>query len=460
MNDSLARRNRAVRRPAPFVRSGPRDDGGRIWPRRVWGSLTYAGLSLPTLTWVPVLSRGGTDLELSNMVQLIFIVVLPFAFVFSRRALPITLLFGLFISWSLIVLLALSLHGDSGGSGIVQQQLAQALFGWSLALCIANSDVRVDRAALVSLVVFLFALESSAIRAGGSIVLGSLDFVQTLNREYFVYWVLRPALNAFTTQEADPVFLASEINNVANAIVLLACVIFLRSPIAEPGGRRPLAWIVAGLALTLAFVIFSTSAVLIIAVFLLSSLLRSTAKLSPPVRLLAVLMALGLLLAAYQPLRTFLVLNLEEDVSSREARVEQYEYAIGAINSRPFTGVGFSEAGGHVIHNWALFSWTTAGILAFLIVVAAYFVLVSVAILLMRAVPRSIPAILAVTFLFLIRTSVGGAGGIPSGSSVLACSLLTGLLVRHSQALRPRRLRHATAVTTDPSQRLGKQRSA
>ena len=412
---------------------------GSPWLRWLWGGLTYAGLGLTTLTWVPVLSGGGTDLELSNMVQLIFILALPFALVFSRRATPVTILFGLFVAWAVILLFALSLHGNQGGTGVVRQQLAQALFGWSLALCIANSDVRIGRAALVSLIIFLAALELSAIRAGNSIVLGALDFVRTLNRDYFVYWVLRPALNAFTTQVDDPVFLASEINNVANAMVFLVCLTFFQGPDEEPR-RRVLAWIVAGLGLILAFVIFSTSAALVIAVFLLASLFMVTARLSPSVRVLAFLLSLGLILAVSQPLTTFLSLNLADDEASREARVEQFAYAVEAINERLLTGVGFSEAGGHVIHNWALFSWATAGILAFLLVLAVYLVLAYVTVRLMKAVPRSAPAILALSTLIVIRTSVGGAGGIPSGASVLACAVLTGLLIRYGQGgVRPHR---------------------
>ena len=436
-------------------------EAGSPWLRWLWAGLTYAGLGLTTLTWVPVLSGGGTDLELSNMVQLIFILILPFALVFSRRATPVTILFGLFVAWSLVMLLALSLHGNTGGTGVVRQQLAQALFGWSLALCIANSDVQVGRVGLVSLIVFLSALELSAISAGNSIVLGALDFVLTLNRDYFVYWVLRPALNAFTNQVDDPVFLASEINNVANAMVFLVCLIFFHDPDEDPGQRRPLAWVMAGLGLILGFVIFSTSAVLVIAVFLLSLLFRMTAKLSPSVRLLAILLILGVILAAYQPLSTFMALNLADDEASREARVEQFAYAVEAIDSRLLTGVGFSETGGHVIHNWALFSWATAGLVAFLIVIAAYIVLGTVSVRLMRVVPRSAPAILAVSTLFMIRTSVGGAGGIPSGASVLACAVLTGLLIRHGRAdLQSRRaLRHASPTDLAP-QRPGRPRSA
>lgn len=412
------------------MRLGSQSDRG--W---YWGALTYVGLSFSTLSWVPTFSGGGTDLELSNMVQLIFILILPGLFVFSRRATPVTLLFSLLIAWDLVMLLALTLHGSGGGTGVVQQQLAATLFGWSLALCIANSEARIGRVAMVALVVYIAALEFSAIRAESSVFLGAFDFLRTLNRDEFIYRVMRPILNVFTSADEDLVFLASEVNNLANTMVLLACTIFFRGPGEEARTEGLIGGLVAAVGLILAFIIFSTSGVVVAAVFLLALLLKAASRLSLPMRILLILLTAALILALIQPISTFVAVNLADDQASRGARVEQYEYAVGAINSSILFGVGFSKAGGNVIHNWALFSWTTAGIVAFFLVLAAYLWISCVAVLLARAVPRSFPSILAMLVLFIMRTSVGGAGGIPSGPSILAAALLTGLLVRYERRI-------------------------
>jgi hypothetical protein len=93
--------------------------------------------------------------------------------------------------------------------------------------------------------------------------------------------------------------------------------------------------------------------------------------------------------------------------------------------------VGYFEVGGHVIHNWMLFSWATAGLVAFLITLAVDCSLVIAALMLVKSVPRGAPSVVALLTMFLIRTSVGGAGGIPSGPAILAAAFLMGLLVRH-----------------------------
>ena len=393
--------------------------------------LAYVGVSLSTLSWVPLLASGGTILELSNVTQLMFILLLPAILLFSRPAPVIHLLFALLVAWSLVMLLALTLHGQSGGAGFVRQQFPQALFGWSLALCIANSQAKVSQVALVGLVTLFAALELSAISAGASAIIGALDFVTTLDRTAFIFRVLRPALNVFINQEGDPVYVASQINNVANTIVLLACLAFYSGVDQPIGFRRNLGNLVAGLALIFAFIMFSSSAVLTMALFGVATMLQVTLRLPSHLRNLAILFILTLVIVLYQPVNTFLEVNLSEDEVSRSVRLEQFKFAMSAVNSNVLTGVGYFEVGGHVIHNWMLFSWATAGLPTFLIVLAAYGTIILVAILLVRSTPRGAPTGIALLAMFLIRTSVGGAGGIPSGPAILAAALLTGLLVRH-----------------------------
>ena len=411
----------------------------------LWSVLAYAGVSLSTLSWVPLLASGGTILELSNMTQLMLILLLPAILLFSRPAPMIHLVFVLLVAWSLVMMLALTLHGQSGGTGFIRQQFPQALFGWSLALCIANSRVKVSRVALVGLVALFAALELSAISAGASAIIGALDFVTTLDRTTFIFRVLRPALNVFINQEGDPVYVASQINNVANTIVLLACLVFFSGAEQPSGSRRILGNTVAGLALIFAFIMFSSSAVLTMALFALAMMFQVTLRLPSHLRNLAILFILTLVIVLYQPVNTFLEVNLSEDEVSRSVRVEQFKFAMSAINSNVFTGVGYFEVGGHVIHNWMLFSWATGGLAAFLIVLAVYGTLILMALMLVRTTPKGAPTVIALLTMFLIRTSVGGAGGIPSGPAILAAALLTGLLVRNYRP-QARRVQAPTAI--------------
>lgn len=414
----------------------------------LWSLLAYAGVSLSTLSWVPLLSGGGTILELSNVTQLVFILLLPAILLFSRPAPMIHLVFSLLVAWSLVMLLALTLHGESGGTGFVRQQFPQALFGWSLALCIANSRAKVSRMGLVGLIALFAALEFSAITAGASAFIGALEFVTSLDRTTFIFRVLRPALNAFIHQEGDPVYVASQINNVANTIVLLACLAFFSGVEQPRGPGRLLGNMVAGAALIFAFIMFSSSAVLTMALFGVATMLQVTLRLPSHLRNLAILFILTVVIVLYQPVNTFLEVNLSEDEVSRSVRVEQFKYAMSAINSNVLTGVGYFEVGGHVIHNWMLFSWATAGLSAFLIVLAVYASLMLMALLLARSAPRGTPTVIALLVMFLIRTSVGGAGGIPSGPAILAAALLLGLLVRYYRppVRRPQVLRLARGL--------------
>lgn len=405
---------------------------------RIWDVLTFAGISLTTLTWIPVLVRGDTILELPNVVQLAFILLLPGVLLFSRPAPLVHVVFLLLLAWSLVMLIALSLHGSPGGSGYIQQQTSQALFGWSLALCIANGRVRINRVAIVALVIIFAALEFSAISAGSSALLGAFDFVTTLDRTTFVYRVLRPALNAFTNQEGDIVYLASQVNNVANMIVVLGCLAFFSGAEERNIGIRLFGNTLALLALIFAFIMFSSSAVLVMAMFALVSAIHITLRLPSHLRNLVLLAILTVTILLFQPVNRFLDANLSEDEASRSVRIEQAKAAFGAINESVLTGVGQFHVGANLIHNWMLFSWATAGIVAFLLVLAVYFMMAFIAVVLCKAAPKGTPTVVALLTLFLVRTSVGGSGGIPSGPAVLAAALICGLIARHSvRVVRP-----------------------
>lgn len=399
------------------------------------GILAFIGIVTVPLDWVPVISSGGTVLEVPNMVSLLFAMILPFVLLMSKRMWRINLIFGLMLLWTLVFVLAMILHQTPEGLPAARQQVMQCLFGWTLALSIAHSNIRVSRIGFWALVSLGSILLISSVIVGVSLFDETLHFMLTLDRDRFAYKALRPTFNAFVSNNSDADYVASMINNVANGIALFAALVFFPDR-KEPRGLFAPEKLFAFAFIGFAFIMFSSSATLVILTFLTILGLHLMTHSSMLVRSTLPLLGLAAMIAVTGPVLHFVEGNLESDAKSRGGRVGQYEVAIDRISESVVSGTGYFQVDGLPVHNWALFSWSAAGYLPFLIVISVYVGLALSGFQALKLLRNSSIVIIPLMAQFYIRTSVGGGGGVPAGCAVVAIAVIMGLLERYHRVER------------------------
>lgn len=402
---------------------------------RLTGILAFIGIVTVPLDWVPVISSGGTVLEVPNMVSLIFAMILPFAVIMSKRMWRINFIFGLMLLWTLLFVLAMILHKTPEGLSTAQQQVMQCLFGWTLALSIAHSNVRVSQIGFWALISLGSLLLISSLIVHVNLFDEALQFLLTGNRDRFTYKALRPAFNAFVSNSSNADYVASMINNVANGIALFAALVFFpdsKEPRSLFAPEKLLAFAFIGFA----FIVFSTSATLVILVFMTVLGLHLMRHSSMLVRSTLPLLGLAALIIVAGPVLRFSEENLADDAKSRGGRVGQYEVALDRISESVVSGTGYFHVNGLPVHNWPLFSWSTAGYLPFLIVISVYIGLALWGFQAVKLLRNSSIVIIPLMAQFYIRTSVGGGGGIPVGSGMVAIAVIMGLLERYHRVER------------------------
>lgn len=397
------------------------------------GMISVIGVVSMPLSWVPIIAAGGIVLEVPNVVSVLFLLLLPLAILNSRRMWRINLLFGLMFIWSMLYMGSMLMHHTAVGVGLLRLQVMQAAFGWTLALAIAHSNIRASRLGLWGLIAILLALVVSSSMSHVNLGEAFTDYLVTGNRDRFIYHGMRTIFNAFTFRLSDFDYVASQVNNLANAAVLYAAMVFMSD--GGKGTSLP-AKAFALLFIAAAFVMFSTSANLVIFVILLCLAYRAMTRSPALFRISFPLILLALLIVAYEPLMAFLESNLAEDTKSRGARLGQYHYAFGVISDHLWSGIGYFEFGGFSIHNWALFSWSTTGYFAFITVILIYLLLFTSGAKYILLVRDNTHVIIPLMAMMLVRTSVGGGGGIPSGSAIAATAVVVGLLERHLRLAR------------------------
>jgi hypothetical protein len=398
--------------------------------QRIAALLVVVGLVSVPLSWVPVIAKGGIVLEIPNMIGIFFLLILPFAIFVSRRMWRIHLLFGLMFVWTIFYMGAMILNETPRGLDMVRLQVTQAAFGWTLALAIAHSSIRLSRIAFWAIIVLVGMLHLSAFLTHINLAGEFLNYLITGNRTQFVFRGMRVIFNAFTSNLADVDYVASQINNLANTLVLFCALVFL-----DDGKDTKVFSLLSkavGVAfLGVAFVLFSTSAIMVILVICACLAYRAMTRSHIIVGAMLPFVLVSLLIVVHEPLFDFFASNLAEDTQSRGARLGQYEYAASVISDNLLSGVGYFEFGGYSIHNWPLFSWSTAGYLTFLVTLAVYLVFLLASAGYLRWDRNNAHVILPLVTIMLIRTLVGGGGGIPAGSAIAAMSIVLGLLERY-----------------------------
>ena len=164
---------------------------------KIAGMLSLVGIVTMPLNWVPLLISGDVVLEIPNVVSALFAAILPFAILVSKRMWRINLLFGLLLLWSLLYLFSMILHDTPDGIPILRQQAMQALFGWTLALSVAHSNLRISQIGAWALISLGAMLLICAALAGVNLFTETLHYALTGDRLRFIYWTMRPIFNVF-----------------------------------------------------------------------------------------------------------------------------------------------------------------------------------------------------------------------------------------------------------------------
>lgn len=395
-------------------------------------ALALLGFAALPLTWIPVFEGFGLLIEVSNAAALVAMLVLPFALARWRGTASLHAAFGMMLLWSWFFAFSMAANGTTNGFPILYQQIPQVLFGWTLALAIANSDISPRKIGMAVTLSTLLVFQISTIVAGIDFWGAVVSYISGGPRDALVYGTIRPAFNAFTSS-TDVNYVASQINGLANALVL-GVVLTTLSTEKNSGTRGRwadrAALLSAAVALVLVLILFSTSASLAIALFAIALLARVVHSAPAIWRLFVPLVVLFALMFAYGPMSGYVKSNLIDDVDSRSARTSQYAESARIINDHLFNGVGYFEVDGHPVHNWLLFSWSTSGAVAAFIVLVIYGTVFVTFLKLISSSRLNWAAVIGLLSIFVIRTNVGGAGGIPSGAAIGAMAGLLGLAAR------------------------------
>ncbi|MCV6595562.1 MAG: hypothetical protein OIF40_00570, partial [Mangrovicoccus sp.] len=381
----------------------------------------YTAVATVGAKWLVILRLGGMRLEMSNFGTLVLIGLLGLLIVMQRRfKMPIVL--NVLLILQLVLAACFIIRGDP--PTIVIMSIAATLGGYSIANATSMRD---SSPVFYGAVTFFGFFVLSSFLAGVDLVGGFLEYLTSGNRDRFNYWIMRPIYNAFTSSSggADAEFRTQLNNSVAGTcslIYMLACAYALH------GERRMIP--VALFALLLVFALFSSSAVLtcLLSTFVFALYYLRHSKSVFGLYLFFVVGILGVLVAG--PIAAeYMSSNVDGDSYTRATRLRQYAGAFDYIDGNMLFGVGLIKVDGHVPHNFFLFAFSAVGLFGafasgFILLYAICMSVIGAYGGLVKGIRQ--PEILIATclpILFVIRCSVGGAGGLPAGGGMVSFAL-------------------------------------
>ena len=397
---------------------------------RVTQVLVFIALATAGAVWIPLIRVGETVLELANVGDLLLIAC-ACCFVLARRLLNAPLLLNLIALLLFLLAAGFLLRGERGLGPVILSTPA-LLAAYALVNLEPLSARQLEAPTAFALAAFFGLFVISSIAAGTNLPDAVLRYVATLDRNAFVYSDLRPVWNAYASGE-ELEYLASVINGVSAAFTLF----FLLSATLATNGSR-LMLLCAVISLGWVIVLFSASAILTcvlgISVLAARQIIQSGHRPTLSALWFPALAIVCLPFAGYVIL--FLDSNVASDTASWSSRLAQYRGAFDTIDARPLLGSGTVTVDGHKIHNLPLFSWSAAGFPSFLVAIAIY---VCVSCIVLDGIAGSFrrgPVVAeylimsVLPILLVVRTLVGGAGGVPSGAAMTAIAVV--LLVRRN----------------------------
>jgi hypothetical protein len=390
--------------------------------------LLFLALASAGVKWIPIINVSNIALEVSNIVQLMLI-FLFFPILLKRNDFIFrsSFTFNYLLTFIFFMAVAIVYRSQSDAVGIVRLSLFSLLSSYVLVnidpKALLNSKVVVPGA----LASFILLILISFYLADKSFLLSVYSYFITFDRSEFLYGSFRPALNAFNgpTEMAKAVYLASNINPISSVFALL----FILSGALSFKFGWPM-FICAIISLSFALLLFSLSAVLIcalVSIVYIARYLRNIELTYP--RLVIIFVVLAVTLIVSGPLISFGYSAVVDNAASNGHRIWQYAQSLQLLNETPFWGPGYILIDGHQIHNLFFFSWISGGVLMCLgaigIYLMAFFIMFEgIYGALIKGSPKIEYLLMAaLPILFLVRCSVGGAGGLPVGSASLAVAL-------------------------------------
>jgi hypothetical protein len=397
-------------------------------------SYRFSGLMLLTflasagMKWFPIIKTGSLSIEANNLGALIVIAAIPLFVVGRGFKLVVPPMVALIIFSNILLWFAFSIRGQEQGARMLSVTFPAAIACLGV---LQIAPIAIDN--LRKYVWWAFLLLSglvvvSAQITGVDIFGGAIDYVTTLNRNMLLFQVLRPIFNAFAPA-GDTEYLATMMNEVAAAYAVL---FIIAGSLAVRGGWRM--WTIAAVSFVVNFVMFSSSAVMVIGFSVLIISLRwfiLTKNWAAKFFVIWILIMGAVLMAP--SVAQYVEDSVVEDAGSRGMRLDQYSYAVSSIDQNMLTGIGYVEINGNVIHNYFLFSWVSAGIVGAAIAIAVFGATIRLIVAGIYGVihgrtPELHMMVALLSFLFLIRILFSGGGGIPSGIGIVAIALA--LLIR------------------------------
>jgi hypothetical protein len=388
----------------------------------------FLAISTVGMKWIPLVKLGGITLEISNIVQLLMIFVFFPIFLVKKKLIAHSSTFmNLLLALIVLMTFVLFIRGDGYATGILRLSIFSLVSSYVL--------INIDSRALVlskylvplALITFITVIIYSFYLAGVDFFLEVKNYLITQDRVQFVYGSIRPALNAFSaaSKEGDLEYLASIINAIAGVFTLF---FILSSALSNKHGNVML--ISAAISLFFVFVLFSLSALLICVITGLIFIAHYIRHTNISIfKLLISLVVIPVLIINFTPLFNFVYSAILDNQVSTAHRVNQYMNAAELLNKSPFLGSGYVLIDGFQIHNLLVFTWVSGGVFLFFGVFVVY--LIAIALIIEGIYGSLIEGSKRVEYLlmatlpviFLIRCSVGGAGGLPAGSSSIAIAL-------------------------------------
>jgi O-antigen ligase len=384
------------------------------------------------ICWIPVTNIMGVVIDVENVGRLFAILLLPlllFLNKFKVRTDAITIVLLLWIVWTAILM---NLHTGNDGMAVMRMWLVEVLFAITILNCniISINSLRLITIISVFSLTLIFAY--SAYSVGIDLISETLKYIVTQNRAHFLYVTLKGTFNAFAPYADE--YKTVVINKVAATFSLYYCILLL-IPKAKSSLINKLNIVALSISALFIVLLFSSSGVLIL---LLATLLYAVKVLKENrtegviiIVITGLVFVSVLAVIAGSDIIDYVMFQVDSDTDSRAGRVTQYTGALSYIMKHPILGVGYVTFSGAPVHNWILFSWVSAGVVSVLLAMIVYLLIIKK--LLSKNANKiffnneSISLVylmMALAFMFLIRSLVGGGGGVVSGASMLALALV------------------------------------
>ncbi|MES9827640.1 MAG: hypothetical protein ABW201_05200 [Candidatus Thiodiazotropha sp.] len=386
------------------------------------------------ISWLPIIVLWGVNLDVDNIGRLLTIAMLPILIIKNGFKIRIDYILIVLLLWIVWTAALLNVHTGSDGIEIIRMWLVETIFAFTILNCKIKSIISLKVITIISVFVLSFVFVTSAYFAGIDLVGDTLNYLYTQDRSHFLYYTLKSTFNAFTPFVKDINEYNSAVMNKLAASYSLLYTFLLFMPKSNSSIVNKMNIAALGMSAVFILLLFSTSSVLM---FLFSTLIYTKLRMKQNrLGLVIIITIIGIVLTsivivfAGSDILTYLQYQFDSDLGSREGRILQFTGALKYIQQFPIIGVGYVTFDGNAVHNWALFSWMAGGIVSLLLTITVYILLAAKIVSIKNKMSKNnkynsilIYLLSALSFIFIVRTMVGGAGGVASGAGMIALAI-------------------------------------